>query len=46
LFKVSGLANGSVSVVFHVPSEAADMGLGLHHLRGEPVTIEVTMGWD
>jgi hypothetical protein len=46
LFKVSGLANGAVSVVFHVPFEHADMALGLHHLRGQAISFEITMGWE
>jgi hypothetical protein len=44
VFKVSGLANSEVSVVFHVPFEHADMALALHHLRGKPVTIELKEG--
>jgi hypothetical protein len=46
VFKVSSLASGEVSVVFHVPSSDADVALGLHHLRDKPVTVEIEEGWD
>jgi hypothetical protein len=46
LFKISSLANGEVSVVFHVPPLHADMAMRLHTLRNAPVTLEITMGWD
>jgi hypothetical protein len=46
LFKVSSLANGEVSVVFHVDTADADFALGLHRLRGQPVKLEMTLGWE
>lgn len=41
VFKVSSLANGQVSLVFHVNPEDADMALGYLHLRG--VTVKLSL---
>lgn len=43
MFKVSSLANGEVSVVFHVNPEDADMALGFLHLRGTTVELALTI---
>jgi hypothetical protein len=38
---VSSLANGDVSVTFHVPYAHSDEALVLHHLRGKLVELQV-----
>jgi hypothetical protein len=46
LYKVSSLANGQVSLVFHVEESDAGAALAMHHLRGHPVRLAVESGWD
>ena len=41
IFKVNSLANGSVSVVFHFDNAQSAAALGLHHLRGKAITVDV-----
>ena len=41
VFKVSSLATGEVSIVFHVNAEDADMALGFMHLRGVAVKMSL-----
>jgi hypothetical protein len=41
VYKVGSLANGEVSIVFHVESTDADMALGLLHLRGTTVKLSL-----
>lgn len=43
LFKVSSLANGQVSLVFHVVHSDADSALRLMHLRGVTVELALTI---
>ena len=43
VFKVSSLANGEVSLVFHVDALDADMALGYIHLRGKTVRLSLTL---
>ena len=41
IFKIGTLANGSVSLVFHVPFEHVERALALHALRGKLITMEI-----
>jgi hypothetical protein len=41
LFKVSSLASGEVSLVFHVDTADANAALALHHRRGKSVKVDV-----
>ena len=41
LYKVSSLANGEVSIVFHVEASDADMALSFLHLRGVAVKLSL-----
>ena len=43
VFKVSSLANGEVSLVFHVDGKDADMALGYLRLRGVAVKLALTI---
>ena len=43
VFKVSSLANGEVSLVFHVDGKDADMALGYLRLRGVAVKLSLTL---
>jgi hypothetical protein len=43
VFKVSSLASGEVSLVFHVNPEYADTALGYLHLRGTTVELSLTI---
>ena len=42
VFKVSSIAGGGVSIVFHVNPEDADRALGFMHLRGQTVELTLT----
>jgi len=41
VFKVSSLANGEVSLVFHVEEEDADVALGLRRTRGMTLNVRI-----
>jgi hypothetical protein len=43
IYKVSSLANGQVSVIFHVDPADTDKGLGFMHLRGKTVNLSLTL---
>jgi hypothetical protein len=43
VFKVSSLANGQVSLVFHVNPEHADTALGYLKLRGTTVQLSLAI---
>lgn len=41
VYKVSSIAGGGVSIVFHVDADDADMALGFIHLRGQTVQLSL-----
>ena len=43
LFKISSIAGGGVSIVFHVNPEDADTALGFMHLRGQTIELGLTI---
>ena len=38
---VVGLANGGVSLTFHVPYENADTAFSVHKMRGTTIRLEI-----